>query len=185
MGMETEPQIENRRRIPTVAREDFIRLAEAVQWPLLATQREDRTQSTPFSLTFEIDGAMVGWVEDYNLPFAYLAFRGPVDDELLEPIMKGARCLTDDQTFEMSRDAESRRRATGILALAVSAPRMDDRFVTRVADALRDPEPNVRAAALVAIRYMADFPREFVEAVADEDPLPAVRGEARAWLQRQ
>ncbi|WP_315098333.1 HEAT repeat domain-containing protein [uncultured Cellulomonas sp.] len=165
---------------PTTSRAAFHRLAGSRGWVLRGLV--DPTADEPYEEIWRAPGGAVHYVEDDRLGVASVVVLGDDAEALAAEVTGGLDTLGTAEAmawFAVAVTDEQRRQA--VSHVAATAERVDPGVVSVLEEALTDPSPRVRRAALYAAAHLS-WP-EVLPAVAgmvSGDPDP----DLRAWAGR-
>jgi hypothetical protein len=140
---------------PATGRTEFEQYAFGHGWRL--HDRVERSEMAPFEEIWLLPGdrGAVHYIEDHLLGVPYAVVTGGDEEAVAADITSGVATISLEQALEMVRWAKtSDERIDAVSFLAAAAPvEADPDAVEAFAALFRDPEPDVRQAAVFASSY--------------------------------
>jgi len=171
----------NKRRIalrPEVSTDDVDGAAFSLGWPLAGVHEAEGGQ--PREDVYNAgDETTVHLLHDDNVALRYLVVRGENVDEVVEAIKTE---LDTVSPADAVKEYETGDKTTGLALLGVASD--DGEVRPPFADALRDPDKNIRRAAILTLGYVGGRDAEaLLEPVAANDEDEVIREDARVMLE--
>lgn len=170
---------------PEVTRDDVETAAYVLRF-LINNRIEHRDDQPREDIWESRDGST--WlheIEDHITGLRYLVIRGTDVDKTVRRLRKLLSTVTHTDALHALKDANNRDdKLLALYQLGAAAPeKANSRVVAAFKRALKDPDPDLRYAALVAIAY-SGWPemKEVVHRTMEEDPSETVRDAAGRLL---